>query len=44
MTVEGIFGRKLGMTQFFESSGKAVPVTVIEALPERGRPGEDKRD
>ena len=33
MTVEGILGRKLGMTQFFESDGKAVPVTVIEALP-----------
>jgi large subunit ribosomal protein L3 len=33
MTVEGIFGRKLGMTQFFGSDGKAIPVTVIEALP-----------
>jgi large subunit ribosomal protein L3 len=33
MTVEGILGRKLGMTQFFGADGKAIPVTVIEALP-----------
>jgi large subunit ribosomal protein L3 len=33
MTVDGIFCRKLGMTQVFEADGKAVPVTVIEALP-----------
>jgi len=28
-----IIGRKLGMTQLFEESGKVVPVTVIEAGP-----------
>ncbi len=33
MTVEGILGRKLGMTQVFEADGKAVPATVIEAAP-----------
>ncbi len=33
MSVEGIVGRKLGMTQIFESDGRAVPVTVIEAAP-----------
>jgi len=33
MTVEGIVGRKLGMTQLFESDGRAVPVTVIQADP-----------
>ena len=33
MTIEGILGRKLGMTQLFEDDGTAVPVTVIEALP-----------
>jgi large subunit ribosomal protein L3 len=33
MTIEGVLGRKLGMTQVFESDGKAVPVTVIEVLP-----------
>jgi large subunit ribosomal protein L3 len=33
MTVEGIFGRKIGMTQVFLDDGKAVPATVIEALP-----------
>lgn len=29
----GIIGRKLGMTQLFEETGTAVPVTVIEAGP-----------
>ncbi len=33
MTVEGILGHKLGMTQIFEADGKAVPATVIEAAP-----------
>ena len=33
MTIEGILGRKLGMSQVFEPDGSAVPVTVIEALP-----------
>jgi large subunit ribosomal protein L3 len=33
MSIEGILGRKLGMTQVFEPDGSAVPVTVIEALP-----------
>lgn len=31
--VNGIIGRKVGMTQVFEDSGKAIPVTVIEAGP-----------
>ncbi len=31
--LDGILGRKLGMTQIFEESGKLVPVTVIEAGP-----------
>jgi large subunit ribosomal protein L3 len=30
MTAEGIYGRKVGMTQVFEENGDAVPVTVIE--------------
>ena len=33
MSIEGILGRKLGMTQIFEKDGAAVPVTVIEAGP-----------
>jgi large subunit ribosomal protein L3 len=33
MTIEGILGRKLGMTQVCESDGSAVPVTIIEAGP-----------
>jgi large subunit ribosomal protein L3 len=31
--VNGIVGRKLGMTQVFDSSGVLIPVTVIEAGP-----------
>lgn len=31
--VNGIIGRKVGMTQIFEDSGVIVPVTVIEAGP-----------
>lgn len=30
MSAEGIYGRKVGMTQVFEENGDAVPVTVIE--------------
>jgi large subunit ribosomal protein L3 len=33
MSIEGILGRKLGMTQIFEKDGTAVPVTAIEAGP-----------
>jgi large subunit ribosomal protein L3 len=31
--VEGLIGRKLGMTQVFEEDGKVVPVTVVSAGP-----------
>ena len=31
--VNGLIGRKVGMTQVFEESGKAIPVTVIQAGP-----------
>ncbi len=34
MTI-GIIGRKRGMTRVFTEAGEAVPVTVIEALPNR---------
>lgn len=30
---KGIIGRKLGMTQLFDESGKVIPVTVINAGP-----------
>ncbi|MFO0817206.1 MAG: 50S ribosomal protein L3 [Pirellulales bacterium] len=30
---KGLLGRKVGMTQVFDESGKAIPVTVIEAGP-----------
>ena len=30
MSVEGLLGRKIGMTQIFEDDGPAVPVTVID--------------
>ena len=29
----GILGKKLGMSQFFDEQGRAVPVTLIEAGP-----------
>ena len=29
----GILGKKIGMTNIFDETGKAVPVTVIEAGP-----------
>src|SRR6188472_3144445 len=29
----GILGRKVGMTQLYDESGKVVPVTVIQAGP-----------
>jgi large subunit ribosomal protein L3 len=31
--MEGILGRKLGMTQIYEDDGTAIPVTVVEAGP-----------
>lgn len=31
--VEGLIGKKVGMTQVFDEAGRAVPVTVIEAGP-----------
>jgi large subunit ribosomal protein L3 len=30
MSIDGILGRKVGMTQLFEDNGESVPVTVIE--------------
>ena len=29
----GIIGKKLGMTQLFDTDGNVIPVTVIEAGP-----------
>ncbi|MBA2364584.1 MAG: 50S ribosomal protein L3 [Chloroflexia bacterium] len=31
--VEGLIGKKIGMTQVFDEAGRALPVTVIEAGP-----------
>jgi large subunit ribosomal protein L3 len=33
MSVEGIIGRKVGMTQSYAQDGRAIPVTVLEAGP-----------
>lgn len=30
---KGLIGKKIGMTQFFDESGKVIPVTVVEAGP-----------
>src|SRR5512134_570286 len=34
MTI-GLIGRKCGMTRVFTDAGESIPVTVIEALPNR---------
>lgn len=31
--MEGILGKKLGMTQIYEQDGRAIPVTVVQAGP-----------
>lgn len=31
--IEGLLGRKLGMTQIFDDAGRAMPVTVLEVGP-----------
>src|SRR5512134_3108688 len=33
MSVQGIIGRKVGMTQVYAEDGRAIPVTVIQAGP-----------
>ncbi len=33
MAVEGLLGKKVGMTQLFSPDGEAIPVTVVEAGP-----------
>ena len=33
MSVQGIIGKKVGMTQVYAEDGRAYPVTVIEAGP-----------
>lgn len=33
MSVEGIIGRKVGMTQAYSQDGRVIPVTVLEAGP-----------
>ena len=31
--IDGLLGRKVGMTQIFSSDGRVVPVTVVQAGP-----------
>jgi len=33
MSIKGILGRKVGMTQLFDEEGKVVPVTVLAVEP-----------
>ena len=33
MSVQGIIGKKVGMTQVYDEDGRALPVTDIEAGP-----------
>ena len=32
-SIKGVLGKKLGMTQVFDSNNRIVPVTVVEAGP-----------
>ena len=31
--MRGLIGKKIGMTRVFDSNGRAIPVTVLEAGP-----------
>jgi large subunit ribosomal protein L3 len=42
--VKGLLGEKLGMTQVWDADNRLVPVTVIQAGPERRDPGPRRRD
>ena len=33
--IRGIMGKKIGMTQIFDTEGNITPVTVVEAGPAR---------
>ena len=33
MALEGLLGKKLGMTQIFDEAGMQIPCTVVEATP-----------
>lgn len=33
--INAIYGKKIGMTQLFDEDGKVIPVTVIEAAPNK---------
>lgn len=33
--IKAIYGKKIGMTQLFDEDGKVIPVTVIEAAPNK---------
>ena len=33
--INAIYGKKIGMTQLFDEDGKVIPVTVIEAVPNK---------
>lgn len=33
--INAIYGKKVGMTQLFDEDGKIIPVTVIEAAPNK---------
>ena len=35
---KAIIGKKVGMTQIFDESGKVIPVTVVEARSTSGPP------
>ena len=42
--IQGLVGKKLGMTQIFDETGVAHPVTVIEVRALRGDADQDARE
>ena len=41
--IQGMIGKKLGMSQIFDETGLAYPVTVLEVGPMRGDADQDAR-
>ena len=40
--IQGLIGRKVGMTQIFEDNGSVLPVTVLRGGALRSRPTQDR--
>jgi large subunit ribosomal protein L3 len=43
MSVKGLLGKKVGMTQVFDAEGKVIPVTVLAVEPNVDHADQDRR-